>query len=170
MLPVKMQIINILDFANHIISFPTTEICHLRQRQPQTLCKWVGMAISWSNYIYKYMWWVGFAPWPLICWPLAQNVLSTLFLNEQPYVPFISSPRETSLIPRSQNLLLYSLIIPYINTFMIIITLEILYCPLVVRGVCKPLAYSSLFIHCYSFIVMWNKWAPVICYLVHKTE
>lgn len=26
---------------------------------------------------------------------------------------------------------------------------------------------SLLFIHCYSFIVMCNKWAPVICCLVH---
>lgn len=47
-----------------MVSITTEQFYHLRKRQPQTMCTWVGMTPFLQNCTYKHKWWV------VVCRPL----------------------------------------------------------------------------------------------------
>lgn len=54
--PVKDQIVNVLEFVGHTITFANTQSCCVVQKQPETVGKLMGITIFQENFIYKNRW------------------------------------------------------------------------------------------------------------------
>lgn len=54
--PVKDQIVNVLEFVGHTITFANTQSCCVVQKQPETVDKLMGITIFQENFIYKNRW------------------------------------------------------------------------------------------------------------------
>ena len=75
---VKDQMISISELGSHMAYVATDQLCLSVQKQSFSECKWMDVAVSQQNFIYKIRQWSRFGQWAVICWTV---VLPTLALD-----------------------------------------------------------------------------------------